>query len=47
MKKKTKNAYVIYPTDFVGSTQNHKKIIGAPNLPIRTKMFPEKTSLVY
>jgi hypothetical protein len=32
-----------YPTEFAGSTQNPKKIIGKPNLPIKTKEFPKKS----
>jgi hypothetical protein len=32
--------------EFAGSTQNPKKIIRTPNLPIRTKMFPKKVCLV-
>jgi hypothetical protein len=35
-----------YPTEFAGSTQNPKKMIGTPNLPIRTKIFPKKIYLV-
>jgi hypothetical protein len=30
-----------YPTEFAGSTQNLKKMIGTPNLPIKTKIFPK------
>jgi hypothetical protein len=29
-------------TEFASSTQNPKKIIRAPNLPIKTKIFPKK-----
>jgi hypothetical protein len=31
-----------YPTEFAGSTQNPKKIIKTPNLPIRTKKIQKK-----
>jgi hypothetical protein len=30
-----------YPTEFAGSTQNHKKIIETPNKPIKTKIIPK------
>jgi hypothetical protein len=40
--KETKNCRS-YPTEFAGSTQNLKKIIRTPNLPIRTNIFPKKT----
>jgi hypothetical protein len=40
--KKGKNSYGGYATEFAGSTQNPKKIIETPNLPIRTKMIPKK-----
>jgi hypothetical protein len=33
-----KNLYGGYQTEIVGSTQNPKKIIGTPNLPIKTKI---------
>jgi hypothetical protein len=33
----------LYPTEFVGSTQNPKKIIGTPNQQIRTKPFLKKS----
>jgi hypothetical protein len=39
-----KNSYRGYPTEFAGSTHNPKKIIRAPNLPIRTKISPKKAS---
>jgi hypothetical protein len=29
--------------DFAGLTQNHKKIIETPNLPVKTKIFFKKT----
>jgi hypothetical protein len=45
MKKKTKNSYRIYLTEFAGSTQNHKNIIGTPNQPVITKIFPKKSML--
>jgi hypothetical protein len=35
-----------YLSEFAGSTQNHKKIIGTLNLPIRTNIFPKKVCLV-
>jgi hypothetical protein len=35
-----------YPTEFAGSTQNPKKIIGTPNPPIRTKKLPKKVSSI-
>jgi hypothetical protein len=38
-----KNLYGGYQTEIVGSTQNPKKIIGTPNLPIKTKIFPKKS----
>jgi hypothetical protein len=41
--KKNKYTYGIYPSEFASSTQNPKKIIRTPNLPIRTKFFPKKT----
>jgi hypothetical protein len=44
--KEAKNSYEGNPTEFAGSTQNLKKIIGAPNLPIRTKIFPKTVCLV-
>jgi hypothetical protein len=36
-----------YPTEFAGSTQNSKKMIGTPNLPIRTNFFPKKNYVSY
>jgi hypothetical protein len=36
VKKKTKYSCGIYPTEFEGSTQNHKKIIKTQNQPIKT-----------
>jgi hypothetical protein len=44
--KKNKDTYGVYPTKFSSSTQNPKKIIRTPNLPIKTKMFPKKVYLV-
>jgi hypothetical protein len=44
--KGAKNLYGGYPTKFAGSTQNPKKFIRTPNLPIRTKIFPKKVCLV-
>jgi hypothetical protein len=41
-----KNSYGGYPTELVGSTQNHKKNIRTANLPIKTKIFPKKVCLV-
>jgi hypothetical protein len=41
--KGAKHSYGGYPTEFAGPTQNPKKIIRTPNLPIRTKIFPKKT----
>jgi hypothetical protein len=41
MCKGAKNSYGGYPTEFAGSTQNPKKIIGTPNQPIREN-FPKK-----
>jgi hypothetical protein len=38
-----KNLHGSYPTEFAGSTQNPKKIIGTSNQPIRTKIFPKKS----
>jgi hypothetical protein len=35
-----------YPTEFAGSTQNPKKIIGTPNQQIKTKILPKKNCLV-
>jgi hypothetical protein len=35
-----------YPTEFAGSTQNPKKIIGTPNLPTKAKMFLKKLCIV-
>jgi hypothetical protein len=35
-----------YPTEFAGSTQNPKKIIGTPNIPINTKIFLKKQFFV-
>jgi hypothetical protein len=32
-----------YQTEFAGSTQNPKNIIGTSNQPFRTKIFPKKT----
>jgi hypothetical protein len=43
--KEGKNSYGGYPTEFAGSTQNPKKIIRTPNLPIRTKNSKKKTML--
>jgi hypothetical protein len=40
--KGTKHSYGGYATEFAGSTQNPKKIIGTPNLPIKTKIFSKK-----
>jgi hypothetical protein len=40
-KKGAKNSYGNLATEFVGSTQNPKKIIETPNLPISTKIFPK------
>jgi hypothetical protein len=37
--KGAKNSNGGYPTEFAGSTQNPKKIIETPNLPIKTKIF--------
>jgi hypothetical protein len=37
--KKSKNSIEVYPTEFLGSTQNHNKIIKIPNQPIETKTF--------
>jgi hypothetical protein len=37
---------VSYPTEFAGSTQNHKNLNGTPNLPTKTKIFPKKVCLV-
>jgi hypothetical protein len=44
--KEGKNSYEGYPTEFAGSTQNPKKIIRTPNLPIRTKIFLRKLFFV-
>jgi hypothetical protein len=41
--KKGRNSY---RTEFEGSNQNPKKIIGASNLPIRRKIFPKKVCIV-
>jgi hypothetical protein len=41
-----KNSYGGYPTEFAGSTQNPKKMIGTSNQPIRTKIFPRKVCLI-
>jgi hypothetical protein len=35
------DTYKIYLKEFAGSTQNHKKIIETPNLPIKVN-FPKK-----
>jgi hypothetical protein len=35
-----------YPTEFAGSAQNLKKIIGTPNLQIKTKKFSKKLCFV-
>jgi hypothetical protein len=35
-----------HPMEFTGSTQNSKKNIRTPNLPVRTKIFPKKVCLV-
>jgi hypothetical protein len=43
--KVAKNLYGGYPTEFAGSTQNPKKKIGTPNIPIKTKTFPKKVVL--
>jgi hypothetical protein len=40
--KGAKNSLEGYPTEFAGSTQNPKKLIETPNLPIKTKIFPKK-----
>jgi hypothetical protein len=40
---KVKNSYGGYPSEFAGSTQNPKKIIETPNIPIKTKVFLKKT----
>jgi hypothetical protein len=45
--KKTKNSYEIYPTEFAGSTQNNKKDIRTPNLPIKMKIFSKKKYVSY
>jgi hypothetical protein len=37
---------IVYPKEFAGSTQNPKNMIGTPNLPFRTKIFPKKVCLV-
>jgi hypothetical protein len=39
---KVKNSYGGYPTEFAGSTQDPKKIVGTSNQSIRTKIFPKK-----
>jgi hypothetical protein len=44
--KGANNLYEGYPTEFAGSTQNPKKMIETPNIPIRTKNFAKKLSLV-
>jgi hypothetical protein len=41
--KGAKNSFGSYPTKFVGSTQNHEKMIETPNHPIKMKKFPKKT----
>jgi hypothetical protein len=45
-QKFSEKKYGGYPTEFAGTTQNPKKIIRTPNLPIRTKIFPKKVCLV-
>jgi hypothetical protein len=44
--KGANNSYGGYPTEFAGSTQNSKKIIGTSNQPIRKKSFQKKVCLV-
>jgi hypothetical protein len=41
--KGAKNSNGGYPTEFAGSTQNPEKVIGTPNIPIKTNIFPKKT----
>jgi hypothetical protein len=45
-RKGAKNSDGCYPTEFAGSTQNQKKIIGTSNLPVKTKIFPKNVCLV-
>jgi hypothetical protein len=45
-RKGAKNSYEDYKAEYAGSTQNPIKIIGTPNLPIRTQIFPKKVCLV-
>jgi hypothetical protein len=35
-----------YATDFAGSTHNYNKMAGAPNKPIKSKIFPKKVCIV-
>jgi hypothetical protein len=41
------NSFRDYPTEFAGAAQNHKKVTGKPNRPIKSKKFPNKVCLVY
>jgi hypothetical protein len=35
-----------YPTEFAGSTQNHKKLIEAPNQPLNTIFFQKSIIII-